>query len=60
MDPDETLRRMRAARVRYVNATDDDMAFNAATDLAAASADLDNWLSAGGFLPADWWRAHDN
>ena len=54
MDPNETLAKMRDARSRYVNATTDDEAFNAATDLAAASADLDNWLSRGGFKPADW------
>lgn len=54
MDPDATLRAARAALSRYVTAATEDDAINAATDLAAAFADLDRWLSGGGFRPDAW------
>ena len=54
MDPNATLAAARAARRRYATATTEDDAINAATDMAAALADLDHWLSAGGFLPDAW------
>lgn len=45
MDPNETLRQMRAAWI------DGDF-----VTVAHRAADLDEWLSQGGFLPDDWKR----
>ncbi len=57
MDPNETLARIRDALkvmnnpkvggARYIHESE---------KLAAAFADLDEWLSKGGFLPEDWER----
>jgi hypothetical protein len=57
MDPNAALENARNARNRYANATTEDEAINAATDLAAAFADLDQWLTRGGFLPEAWKAA---
>jgi hypothetical protein len=54
MDPKAALENARNARSRYANAQTEDEAISAATDLAAAFADLDQWLTRGGFLPEAW------
>lgn len=60
MDPDEALKKLResAARVQevfdnYVRNRFDPLEGAAETLLTYAQA-LDDWLSKGGFLPADW------
>ncbi len=49
MDPNTTL-----ARLRELAAAADDV--EEAAELAEAFHALDEWLSRGGFLPADWAR----
>jgi hypothetical protein len=55
MDPNETLRRMRAA---YAALLSDNVSRKEADDAAEALADaamaLDGWMTRGGFLPLDW------
>lgn len=64
MDPDEALRRMRAAIETITTVDDRDPSTRTAEDLrkrdAAVTAlvdhaqALDGWISNGGFLPASW------
>jgi hypothetical protein len=61
MDPDETLKQLRAlaSKLKHVQQTDDEDNFLPdQADLAQEYADLfsalDEWLSKGGFLPKAW------
>lgn len=56
MDPDATLALMRAALKQYGSALDDQVAIDAADEFAGHFANLDKWLSKGGFLPKEWDR----
>jgi hypothetical protein len=51
MDPDETLRRMRELSQILLSG---DMSMWACIELAVKAEALDEWLSRGGNLPADW------
>lgn len=51
MDPNETLRRIRAALDTIASLGNKPAAVN---ELVDAVVDLDGWLSRGGFLPDDW------
>jgi hypothetical protein len=56
MDPDQALRDLRGALTALRRALDDDtddVADHASTALDLFTG-LDHWLTAGGFLPADW------
>ena len=57
MDPDQTLHDLRTALADYRKATSVAAADDAADRLAERIQALDDWLSAGGFLPTDWMRA---
>jgi hypothetical protein len=56
MDPNATLNELRAAVVngRRVEVARNYPLDDAWTQLLDASEALDEWLSKGGFLPADW------
>lgn len=66
MDPNETLRRLRAAIASanlisddYHNADDDETVMiedviSTLDDVAGMAEALDEWLTKGGFPPADW------
>jgi hypothetical protein len=57
MDPEQTLADLRAAISRLRAAADGDSnddEIQAGHDVAEAASALDDWLSAGGFLPSDW------
>ena len=54
MDPDETLRNARQADEDYRETDDAETANDASERLAEAFRALDDWLSKGGFPPADW------
>ena len=54
MDPDETLRQLRAAVTAYRYATSIAAATDAADRLAEHADALDHWLTTGGFLPSEW------
>jgi hypothetical protein len=57
MDPDVTLKEIRAAMSDWLNAEDDALDANstaAADRLVGHFQALDDWLSKGGFLPAGW------
>jgi hypothetical protein len=60
MDPDEALRVAREATAKLLE-DDEAMPYDAqaelASDLAAAFDALDEWLTKGGFAPADWRKA---
>lgn len=57
MDPNAVLEELRFAVSDYIIASDNDSA-DAEHDAAARMADcaeaLDEWMSKGGFLPAEW------
>lgn len=56
MDPNEALRKLRAAYSRYEDVVGNATGpiIDAASDMRDAAVALDEWLSAGGFLPTDW------
>jgi len=57
MDPDEALKEIRRLAVIVRDRCDrgeDPDVDGAASDLAEAVRGLDEWLSAGGFLPSAW------
>lgn len=58
MDPNETLRQIRAIAARILAREGNDVQETAedATELALAVDSLDRWLNRGGFLPHDWKR----
>ena len=56
MDPDAVMRRLRDALSDFGCAGDDEEAIEAANEFGSAFADLDGWLSKGGFLPREWAR----
>ena len=56
MDPDAVMRRLRSALSDYGSAGDIEDAIEAADEFGRAFADLDAWLSKGGFLPYEWTR----
>lgn len=62
MDPDvalQEIRRLSQAAVRMndgLASFDALLLINTLDELATAVAALDGWLSAGGFLPAEWRR----
>jgi hypothetical protein len=61
MDPNETLAQLRTALDALRTTGDDENvgdAVAAAFDAAEAAANLDEWLSRGGFLPTAWQRVH--
>jgi hypothetical protein len=53
MDPDENLRRALAIARAAVNVEDADPTLVELSELVLA---LDDWISAGGFLPSRWSR----
>lgn len=55
MDPNETLRNIRAIIREELNETDGDR-LASLDDLVQLVDSLDEWLSDGGFLPSDWDR----
>jgi len=54
MDPNEALRRIRAQAKRASEASTNETAAIIAEEALEAFADLDEWLSRGGFLPSSW------
>ena len=56
MDPNETLRRLRASANDIADAfdRDEEIASADAAELASYVQALDEWLSKGGFLPKEW------
>jgi hypothetical protein len=54
MDPDVALARIRHLAAKVLQ---DDPGWNEA-ELAMTVQDLDTWIRAGGFLPADWAETH--
>lgn len=61
VDPNETLRRLREAAAEFVKRDEADVVnpadmYALGSQVVDAAADLDEWLSRGGFLPADWAR----
>jgi hypothetical protein len=54
VDPDETLDQMRQAVDEYENASTLGLEAEAAERLIERFVALDEWLSGGGFAPADW------
>ena len=54
MDPDATLADIRQLLSAFDAAIHMDDAYAVACDLKVAMEALDNWIMAGGFLPADW------
>lgn len=54
MDPDATLDTMRTLAAAILR-DDAPVRFPHATELAEAVANLDTWLTHGGFLPVAWW-----
>jgi len=54
MDPNQALADARRAADDYDKATSIDQEADAAERLTAAFNALDQWLSNGGFAPADW------
>ena len=55
MDPDETLKCAREAlEILNCDLSFEPARLDASDDLVAAFEALDEWLSKGGFLPADW------
>jgi hypothetical protein len=58
MDPDEALKKARAALKAFHDAPDAERSMIAGADLADAFEALDGWLSKGGFLPRDWQREY--
>lgn len=58
MDPDETLRQLRAemTAVHTQGGSTGDAHGDRIVELFYA---LDGWLSAGGFLPDEWWACKD-
>jgi hypothetical protein len=56
VDPDETLRQLRASIGDYRDATSIAAAADAADRVADCAEALDGWLRGGGFLPVEWSR----
>lgn len=54
MDPNETLRELREAVTRWHEADLFETERGAAEDMAALVDSLDEWITAGGFLPNAW------
>ena len=56
MDPDETLKRIRAlaARIIAVADKDDEDMSSEGLELAELVQALDTWIASGGFLPRAW------
>ena len=56
MDPNATLAELRGAASRIVDELDHERQpdLDDVQRIAEAFQDLDEWLSKGGFLPADW------
>lgn len=56
MDVNETLRLMREALSEFEDTRGgyDSAAINASSDMRDRFVALDEWLSRGGYLPADW------
>lgn len=64
MDPDEMLTQVRAVCARVLDGhdvgADPAECILLLTTLAGDARDLDTWLTAGGFLPADWRHQRTN
>lgn len=58
MDVNETLRELREALAQWHLRGDVEGALAAADTIATRAQALDEWLSAGGFLPDGWNRDH--
>lgn len=56
MDPDQVLRLAREANANSLTTSDSDLAAELADEALNHYADLDEWLSKGGFLPKAWAR----
>jgi hypothetical protein len=54
MDPDAALRNLRSARDRFDEFDDPFDAHDPAVDMADHFSGLDDWMSKGGFPPAEW------
>lgn len=54
MDVNEVLRDLRRALQDWRIAATQESALNAATEIVNDAEALDEWLSQGGYLPADW------
>jgi hypothetical protein len=54
MDPNEALRRIRAAIADLQSAESSSAVSVAADELAEHTQALDEWMSRGGFLPTAW------
>ena len=54
MDPNTALANAREASARLDASTGQADMIEAALDIAAAYRALDEWITRGGFLPADW------
>lgn len=59
MDPNQALENMRAGLRKAGNAMSDGEWRDGAEQAMLAAEALDEWLSKGGFLPADWLDAQD-
>lgn len=57
MDPNATLQEIRELVGEIELATDEEREAELASALAEQVRALDEWLSSGGFKPADWARA---
>jgi hypothetical protein len=63
MDPNETLRQLRAAIGDAYAICDDEeteCALDALQELATLAEALDQWISRGGFLPREWERKEND
>lgn len=54
MDPEECLKEIRAQLLIFNLSTDDHELMTAAGKVCELVEAMDNWLSSGGFIPADW------
>jgi hypothetical protein len=58
MDPNEALRRFREEWFKAINAAEPNKAIEHMCVAAQIAHDLDQWISSGGFPPADWSRGN--
>jgi len=57
MDPNENLRRLRELYKQIIERDEYEGVYHQACEMADLIEALDNWLTKGGFLPADWvWK----
>ena len=57
MDPNAALERMRRLVKAFDAAENDWVAAQVSSELIDMVVGLDDWMSRGGYLPADWKRA---